>query len=394
MKKSIFILLMLMTAAGSMWAQDSFVSESSHYRVRSHISQNHADQTAERLEAYLDLFNDYFHFDLDSLDFKMKVQIFTGQGAYDRYLNRVIDETRNEFVYLHYSDVTRSELVGTLSDDETLDESFTHQAFIQFLRAFIDNPPLWLREGFAVYFEKARFNENFVAVNNRENLAWLETLKEILFGSRSNEALTPEEILAIDVERAKDRIDAFYPEAWGIINYLINTDNRSHNRILWDAISAMDPKADLIRNSQRVYNSAFQWVNQEELQNSFLEYFQNKKTYRELIEGGIAEYETGNLDASEEYFLIAINRRDISHIPYYYLGLINYDKGNYTLAELNYRKSLEKGSTAALTYYAMGVNAFADNRLEEAQEFLETTVQLDPSNYTQKVTRILERIEG
>ncbi|AHC14236.1 tetratricopeptide repeat protein [Salinispira pacifica] len=394
MKKSIFILLILLTAAGSVWAQESFVSESDHYRVRSHISQNHADQAAERLEAYLDLFNDYFHFELDSLDFKMKVQIFNGQSAYDRYLNRVIDETRNEFVYLHYSDVSRSELVGALEDGEDLDESFTHQAFIQFLRAFIDNPPLWLREGFAVYFEKARFNENFVAVNNRENLAWLETLKEILFGSRSNEALTPEEILAIDVEGAKDRIEAFYPEAWGMINYLVNTDNRSHNRILWDAISAMDPRADLKTNSQRVYNSAFQWVNQEELQNSFLEYFQNKKTYRELIEEGIAEYESGNLDSSEENFLIAINRRDISHIPYYYLGLINYDRGNYTLAELNYRKALEKGSTAALTYYAMGVNAFADNRLEEAQEFLETTVQLDPSNYTQKVTRILERIEG
>lgn len=394
MKKSIFILLILLTAAGSVWAQESFVSESDHYRVRSHISQNHADQTAERLEAYLDLFNDYFHFELDSLDFKMKVQIFNGQSAYDRYLNRVIDETRNEFVYLHYSDVSRSELVGALEDGEGLDESFTHQAFIQFLRAFIDNPPLWLREGFAVYFEKARFNENFVAVNNRENLAWLETLKEILFGSRINEALTPEEVLAIDVEGAKDRIEAFYPEAWGIVNYLVNTDNRSHNRILWDAISAMDPQADLKTNSQRVYNSAFQWVNQEELQNSFLEYFQNKKTYRELIEEGIALYESGNLDASEEHFLIAINRRDISHIPYYYLGLINYDRGNYTLAELNYRKALEKGSTAALTYYAMGVNAFADNRLEEAQEFLETTVQLDPSNYTQKVTRILERIEG
>ncbi len=394
MKKVMALVALLMLVAGVLSAQTSFVSESDHYRVRSHISEEHAEETAVRLEALLSMFNDYFHFDLDNLDFQMRVQVFNSYTQYDRYLTRLIDETRDEFVYLHYSDASRSELVGALEEGDAFDQSFTHQAFIQFLRAFIDNPPLWIREGFAVYFEEAQYDANFGAVNNRENLSWLETLKDILFGERFPESLTAEQVLATDVEMAVSNINVFYPQAWAVINYLVNTDNRSHNRILWDAISAMDPEADLIANSAEVYESAFKWVNQAELQNSFLEYFQEKKTYAELIESGIAEYDAGNLDASEQHFLVAINRRDISHIPHYYLGLINYDRGNYTLAELNYRTALEMGSTPALTYYALGVNAFADDRFEEADEYLQTTIQLDPANFTDKVTQILNRMEG
>jgi tetratricopeptide (TPR) repeat protein len=394
MKKLMLTVSVLLLATAAVAAQTSFAYESDHYRVRSHISDDHAQDTAERLEAYLSMFNEYFHFDLNDLDYKLKVQVFDSYTQYDRYLTRLIDETRDEFVYLHYSDVSRSELVGALEAGDEYDASFTHQAFIQFLRAFVNNPPLWIREGFAVYFEAAVYEADFGAVSNRENLSWLETLKDILFGARFQEGLTADQILAIDVESAKDNIDVFYPEAWGIINYLVNTDNRTHNRILWDAISAMDPEADLVSNSAGVYQSAFQWVNEEELQNSFLEYFQEKKTYKELIEAGIADYEAGNLDASEQNFLVAINRQDISHIPHYYLGLINYDRGNYTLAELNYKTALEMGSTAALTYYALGVNAFADDRYEDATDYLETTIQLDPANFTQKVTQILDRMEG
>ncbi len=394
MKRLAAFIFILMVAGISAFAQESFVYESDHYRVRSHHSRQHAEQTTARLEAYLDLFNEYFHFDLEELDHKFNVQVFDTQEKCDQYLSRLIKETRGEFVYLHYSDISRSKLVGTQESEEEYDPSFTHQAFVQFLRAYIQNPPLWIREGFAVYFEEAGYDENFGAVINSENVAWLETLKDILFGEHSAEALSTNEVLASNIEKAKNNINVFYPEAWGIVNYLLNTENRVHNRILWDSISSMDPDTDLVSNSAAVYDSAFQWVNQDELQNSFMEYFRAKKTYKEFIEDGIAAYEIGELDASEEKFLVAINRQDISYIPYYYLGLINYDRGNFTLAELNYNKALEKGSTAALTYYALGVNAFADNRFDAATEFLKTTIHLDPRNYAQKVIQILDRMEG
>ena len=123
--------------------------ETEHFRVLSEVGDSHAEETAEKLEALLFLFNDYFHFDLDELPVRLRARIFSGQSRYDTYLERVIDQTRDDFVYLHYTDLAKSELVGFDTDEESFDISLKHQGFIQFLRAFVPNPPLWMREGFA-----------------------------------------------------------------------------------------------------------------------------------------------------------------------------------------------------------------------------------------------------
>jgi hypothetical protein len=395
MKRILLISLFVLLVGGIAAAQDNnFVFESDHYRVRSNVSAELAQGAAEQLEALATLFNDYFHFDMDGLTQPLRVQIFRERDQFNRYLERLIGQTRNEFVYLHYTDPSRSELVGYFDTENELEKSMTHQAFIQFFRAFVPNPPLWLREGFAVYFEEAVYEPGFAAAVAKENVSWLETLKEILFGDRQNEALTPEQILAIDTENAREQIQVFYPEAWGIVNYLVNTEIKAHNRILWDSIAALRPEAGLAENSARVLEAAFQWVPEDDLLESFLTYFENKKTYRELIEGGVTAYEQKETDQAEYYFQQALNRKDTSYIPYYYLGLINYDRGNYSLAGLNYQKALEKGATPALTYYALGVNAFAATEYEEARKYLETTVRLDPDSFTEKAGEILSRIEG
>ena len=374
-------------------AQDSAeIYESDHYRIRSFLGQEHAQEIATRLEALAVLYNDYFHFDMDSLDHKLRVQIFGSQEEFDRYLQRLIGETREEFVYLHYSDVTRSELVGFASDENPYDSSIAHQGFIQFLRAFVSNPPLWLREGFAVYFENAEFDPNFNAAVNKENLSWLETLKDILFGTRTAEALTPEQVLALDVDTARQNIEVFYPEAWGVVNYLINSPVRNHNRILWDSIAALKPNASLAENSALVLEAAFRWVPEQDLLDSFVTYFQEKKTYAELITAGVETYESGQLNEAELYFVQAIDRQDTSYVPHYYLGLINYDRGNYELAQFNYQTALDMGAEPAVTYYALGVNAFADSRFDEAQGFLEQTAELDPEGFGEKVSLILDRL--
>lgn len=374
-------------------AQDSAdIYESEHYRIRSFLGLEHAEELATQLEALAVLYNDYFHFDMDSLEHKLRVQVFSSRDEFDRYLTRLIGETRDEFVYLHYSDVTRSELVGFADLENPYDSSIAHQGFIQFLRSFVANPPLWIREGFAVYFENAEFDPNFNAAINKENLSWLETLKDILFGARSSEALTPEQVLALDVQTAREHINVFYPEAWAVVNYLINSPVRSHNRILWDSIAALKASADLEENSAKVLEAAFRWVPQGDLLDSFVAYFAEKKTYAELITAGVEAYEAARPDQAESYFVQAIDRQDTSFVPHYYLGLINYDRGNYALAQYNYEVALDMGAEPALTYYALGVNAFADSRFDEAEEFLLATAELDPNAFGDKVGLILDRL--
>jgi tetratricopeptide (TPR) repeat protein len=390
------LLACLAIAVGSAVAQDSTFAEyqTTHYRVLSELGDEHARQTAEKLEAYLELFNDYFHFELDELPVRMRARFYASKDSFDGYIERFLDEQRDDFVYLHYSDLARSELVGYELQGEAFDLSLKHQGFIQFLRAFVPNPPLWLREGFAVYFEQIEYDESLGLATYRENLSWLETLQSIIDGSAGVTAVPFSEILNMTVDEAREQIEVFYPQAWGMVSFLLNSPNRDYNRILWDSISALDPAATLQENSTRVYRQAFQWVQEPILIDAFVSYTVERRSFRALVQDGIELYQTDEKAAAEEAFVTALQLREDNPVPYYYMGLINYDRQDFNLADFYYKEALERGSEEAITYYALGVNAFADNRFEDATSYLEETIALDPENYEQKANQLLERIGG
>lgn len=397
MRKAFAATTLLVTMTLGAFAQTPVLHEveTEHYRVLSEVSEEHAAITAQRLEAMMELYNEYFHFDVSSLPARLKVRIFNSKERFDRYLTRIIDSTREDFIYLHYTDLEKSELVGFAMEDETaFNQALNHQSVIQFMRAFVANPPLWMREGFAVFFETTEFDPAFGAAIYRENLAWLETLKSIMDGSAGVTPLTLEEILTIDVAGAREQIDVFYPQAWGMVSFLVNSSNRDFNRILWDAISALDPNANLAENSARVRRRAFGFVSEDFLVEDFVGYVDDRRSFAGLVEDGIAAYAEGDVAAAEEAFVKAVNLEDENFIPFYYLGLINYDRRNYSLAEFYYNQALELGADDALTYYALGVNAFADNRFDQAVVFLNRTLELAPEEYTDRAEQILARIEG
>jgi len=393
---AVLALLAALVLPASLAAQTSSYAEyeTEHFRVLSEVGDAHAEETAEKLEALLYLFNDYFHFDLDELPVRLRARIFSDKDRYDTYLQRVIDQTREDFVYLHYTDLAKSELVGFAMDDDTFDISLKHQGFIQFLRAFVPNPPLWMREGFAVFFEEVEFNTDLGIAVYRENLAWLETLQAAVDGTSSLRPIPLDDMLEMDVSTARDRIESFYPQAWGMVSFLLNSDNRDYNRIIWDSISALDPEASLAENSQSAYDAAFAWQEERLLIEAFGSYIAERRSFRTLVQDGIDQYAGGDLGEAEESFVTALKLREDNFIPSYYMGLINYDRKNYSLSDFYYKEALAKGATAALTYYALGVNAYADNRFEDAVSYLEETIRLDPLSYEDKAGQLLERIEG
>jgi tetratricopeptide (TPR) repeat protein len=357
------------------------------------VSQAHAEETANRLEATLEIFNEYFHFELSELPSRMKVRIFAEKADFDSYLRRIIDETREDFIYLHYGDLARNELIGYRRDGPEYDYSLNHQAFIQYLRSFIDNPPLWIREGFAVYFEDVQYDPETGQATYRENLAWLNTLKQIVEGSYGSPPIPLNRMLDIDVETARERIDVFYPQAWGMVSFLLNTENRDINRIMWDAINALDPGLGMTENARAVEREAVRWVEEDALVSSFTDYLTARRSFRDLVEDGMQRYEDGEIEVAEEAFVKALTLRDDSYVPYYYLGLINYDRANFGMADYYYREALDRGATEALTYYALGVNAYADNRFDEARTYLEQTIELDPDGYAEQAEQLIARME-
>ncbi|AFG38069.1 tetratricopeptide repeat protein [Spirochaeta africana] len=392
MKRTVLVCVALLLAAGTATADTTFTANTAYYQVTSHVSEEHATAVAEELTALFDFFNSYFHFEPTELEQALQVRVFADRDAYHDYISRFIDRPGEDFVYLHYSDPSRSQLVGVADDTSQNRTALSHQGFIQFLRSFIPHPPLWMREGFAVYFESVRYDPEFATISYRENLAWLETLKAEAEAGLFRE-LDPEDILHMDTRQAQEQLEQFYPRAWGLVSFLLHSPVREYNRLMWDAISSLDRHASLEENNQRVVERSFRWVNSDTLKEDLQFYIETRQTFRGLVQEGIEYYADGQHERAEQRFIQALNLQDSNYIPFYYLGLINYTRGNYTLADFYYGTALDLGAEQALTLYALGVNAYADQRFEEAVELLNSTLELDPEQYQDKVDLLMARIQ-
>lgn len=396
MKKTIrfsILIFALVLVGPALWAQNTvFETESEHYRVLSEISEEHSAVVAQQMEAMLALYNDQFRFPVNELEVPLRVRVFATKARFDSYLRRLIDESRDGYVYLHYNDLAKSELVGYYTENESLYRSMIHQSFIQFFRAFIPNPPLWIREGFAVFYEGSVYDPDFGAAVYRENLAWLDTLKGLVAGTEGR-PIPLDEILDLSLEEARQQIDVFYPQAWGMVSFLLNSEDPEINRILWDSLSALAPDATLAENTDSVYREAFRWVAEESMVGEFLAYVNDRRSFRGWVEYGVESYNGEDLDEAERAFVQALKLNEENYVSYYYLGLINYQRQNYGLADYYYQAALEYGADEPITLYALGVNAYADNRFEDAISFLELTVDRDPS-YRDKAEDLLVRIRG
>jgi len=373
--------------------QNFFSWSSEHYQVLSDSSVTASMEIARKLEAALILFNDYLHYDLTLRTDPLRVRIFSEKQSYDEYLSRLISETRTDFVFISYSDPGRSELVGFQREEEDFGASLLHYGFIQFLSAFVPNAPLWIEEGMATYLEYSAYDPVAESYRWRSNYAWLESLKSILQSEESPSAIALEELLFMDKEQAQNSIEVFYPTAWGLVHFLLQSTDKRHNRIIWEALASLDGSLNLRQNSLQVRDRAFSWIDLEELQRDFHTYSLSLMTFNDFIRQGVDLYSAEELAAARESFENAVAQRTDNYIPYYYLGLIYYQQKDYDTAQQYYSKASELDIEPGLINYALGVNAFADKRFDLAVEYLLKAKELDSAAYGEKVDSLLQRIE-
>lgn len=386
------VLFSVVVATG--YGSEFHVATGDVYEVYSQISREHAEATVTKLEALSTLYNEYFRFETEELPSELRVRIFDRRGEFDRYLSDRIDVSRDEFVYLHFTDAARSELVGyAMDDEETYRASMVHQSVVQFIRAFIPNPPLWLREGFAVYFEESRFDPERGEAEFRKNTAWIEPLQNLL-DERIGELFAPSEFVTLSADDAASRLETFYAQAWGAVSFLSNAEESRHNRILWDAIGALEPDASARRNAELVERKALRWIDEEELATAFSEYVEGLQTFRTLVERGIEAYADERLEIAEDRFRAAIERRADSHVPWYYLGLIHYTRGEFVDARAYYEAARDRGADEALTLYALGLNAFGADERHDAVEYLRAAAETDPARYEERTESLIEQLDS
>ncbi len=369
-----------------------FTYRSDHYHIHSEVSENHARQVAHRLEANLELFNQYFRFPLDELPAHLTVRMFRNRSRYDSHVERILSQPRRGAVYLHFDNSERNELVSYLDVREETNRAIAHQSLLQFMRAFISHPPLWLREGFAAYFEATQYDSTLNVAVFQENLMWLDALQEILAAADTEHRLIPiNEALTLSLQDAGDRIETFYPQAWGMVTFLLHANRPATNRILWDTLSALSPDASREENEERIAQRILPWVNVSALQEEFIQYVETQRTFRGWVVEGISQWEQEDVAGAEQAFNRAIRLRQDNLVPFYYLGLINYNRGNHGLADYYYQLALDAGADPGITLFALGVNAFADNRRDEAALYLRNTIEADP-RYRDQAEALLARI--
>jgi hypothetical protein len=363
--------------------------ESDHYSVVSEYGEERATALSRQLEAYFGLYDSFARFDASTLKAKLNVREFKEKAGFDAYMTQVVGDTKGDFVYLHYPNPERSELLVFYKDDAEFSASLAHQGFVQFLKAFIPSPPLWLREGAAVCFESARWDDLQGKLEFPENLAWLETVKAL----KDKGSLLPmNSLLTLGQQDASAQIDVFYPQAWAFVSFLANSDDKAFNRLLWDSVAALRADAALEDNQAAVERIIDTWYGADSVSEGFTAYLADRKTFPELVAQGVKLYSDKSFDQAKDSFEKAKTMDAGSYVPDYYLGLIAYAKNDFDGADALYKSALDLGCDPAITNYALGVNAYAQNRLDDAKAFLRTAKESSPDRYGEKVDTLIAKI--
>ncbi len=372
----------------------SFTAATAHYQVISETSQAQADDIGRRMEAALTLYNGIFHFDLSKLPTKFRVRVFRDVDSFNVYLDKVLSQKRTDFVFVAWSDPTRSELLSFTKEDKAFTASLLHQGCIQFIKGFIDNPPVWLREGIATYLDGATWDPKTGSFTPRVNLAWLDALKALVRGDAGAKLLPLGDLLTLSRDGAQARMDVFAPQSWGLVQFLLNSPDRSYNRVFWDSVSELSPSATLEDNSRAVRSGAFSWPTETKLEQDFESYILSLKTATELVKDGVDLYAKGDLAGTEDAMTKSLDLEPNASTPWYYLGLVAYARKDYTKAQAAYQKASDLGANAGIFNYALGVNSFAAGNNGDATKFLNAAKQADKDAWGDKVDTLLKRIDA
>jgi len=390
MALAFFVATIGFAEAQSAPAASSAMVEGKRYIVYSDLGLSRAEGLVARFDALFELFNAEFRFDAQNMESKLVVRELMDRRLFDEHISRAVGAPKEDFVYLHYSTPARRELVLFAKDEPEYSASLAHQAFVQFIKAFVKNPPLWMRDGYAIYFESARWNEATGLLEFPENLAWLETTKALL----ANGALIPiERLLSLGADESRSLLDVFYPESWALVSFLSKSADRGWNRLLWDSISALEADASLEENQNAVGALFKSWYGKAEADKAFIAYLDNRKIFSELAKSAAEAYESGSYAEAKGLFEKARGLNPQSYLPPYYLGLIAYAAGDFAQAELHYRNALALGCDAGAGNYALALNALALDKKTEAAAFLEAAKSASPERYGAKVDELQPRLQ-
>jgi hypothetical protein len=354
-----------------------------YYHVISDRGSEDAALLIKELELRFNVYNRLFRFDPAALEAPLRVRAIQDKASYDQYVAARLGKSRDGAVYLHYNQRDRRELVihrGSAEEARLL----PHQAFIQFFRAFVPNPPAWMREGFAIYFNTLSFDKAAGELRYEENLAWLDTVKAL------GDKIPPLESILLAESRGFP--EYFQPLAWSVVSFYLNNGGEDHFRILTELFMVLSAGATAEENAEAVLKRITLGAGLEGPEGDYRAYIQSRKTFAELVKDGRDAYAGGDALTAELCFMSALSQKPGHYAPYYYLGLLAYEAREFDRADTYYRSALEYGADAALVRFALGLNAASAGRSDTAISYLREAAEASPERYRDRAEDLIRRL--
>jgi tetratricopeptide (TPR) repeat protein len=177
-----------------------------------------------------------------------------------------------------------------------------------------------------------------------------------------------------------------------LVSFFLNSGNQEHFRTLIETFLLLSDSASAAVNSERVMQRIALCTNMSTFQNEYRNYLADRKTFKQLIDEGQAAYAAKDYSRAERAFLTALNQRPGQYVPYYFLGLLAFERKNHELAEDYYRLALQYGAEGALLQYALGLNAAEAGHAAEAINYLREAARLSPQRYKERVDNLIPRL--
>jgi len=324
------------------------------------------------------MYNQIFNFDV-SKTVPLKIKAYKNQKEYDNHLISLTGKTQPGALYLHHNQSELSELAICLGQEENF---LPYQAFVQFLRAFIPNPPPWILDGFTMYFASAETSNNG-KLTYAENLDWLDAIADM------DVFPTAGKIMQTD---APGRSGNFQDQAWSLVSFFINSGNDDYMRSMKESFRQMSNSKTEKENTDAVIGHITARHSMEKINGDYSHYVNSRISYNELIEKGQAAYNANRTREAMNDFRRANDIKSDQYVTWYYLGLLAYDAGDTAAAAQYYQNAIKYGADEALVLYALGLNSAAAGNNSEAADYLRKSAAADPERYRSKAEMLIRKL--
>lgn len=382
------LMLVLPFGAFSAPVASPAVLKGPHYTINSWAGPEAAQQTLDLMEALLGRYNSLFLFDLSKAPRPWNVVLYASKEDFDAALAGQVAPTPNDYIYLQYTDPSKSELVAWVpAEGSQIDEvrSLAFQGFFQFLWTFIPHPPAWIETGLATVFWNSRWNGKTLTAN--PDLPYLEALQK-KWKSKGPDL----KALLSAPEGGLDPASGADLEAWGLAAFLLDSPEPAYSRLLGSVLADLSPTATEEANRSAVLQRFQASKDLETASAAVQTYWSAKTSFRANIDQGNEQLKAKDYVKAVASFQAALALRPNDGGALYYSGLVAFETKDYPAAEVFFSKVSLKALPPGLLAYARGLTAFALKKNNEAKTWLTQAKAEDETTYGKLAAPVLELI--